>query len=651
MGITRLTPALKSKTKAPRLASFLATCVVTLATAASPIQVLAQVLAQDLEDTIGAELDGASPPPPETPKTSNQTAAKPSPNKPAPPKSGAGKKENSDTLLLDEGEPENASNQNLDEGLASDLQDDPDLQSPQDLKISKDKASKKNAQNLKKQKPPATAEMKAPPVQQQEAQPPTKEPPTEKQVENLSPPAAPPEPVSAEPPVVAGGANAPQTNSNDEPNLQFEKRIHDIFAHAAVISDEKWSSMLGKRSEETYAVQAGDTLWDISMTFFGDGLFWSKLWAQNGGIENPHLISPGKGIRFIAGTESDAPSMRVTETAVIAQNMAGGDSKGTATEPIEDPPIYEDQLAQVAGGSSDIDESEVVPRPEIPPARKSGKAPVQLPPSFQNSRYKFRGNFDKTGLDAPVAKAFTQSPTLVANSYLSEGNPPSIGVVDEIEMGEKYASLGQGIFLRLNQSVKVGERVSIVYVKSMLTESPEKTYGPIVEIGGRAQITEVIDSAKHVYKAAITYLVSPIRLGSLVTSDALPEVVVNSSGPRSSVRARVIGAEFDDDRRVIGESSIVYINGGTQAGIHNGDILAVQSRRGTRREFTLYPEYHKSIAVIKVIRALGRVATAIVLSADDEVHVGDVTGGSMPALPSALKSESPPPIDNQRVSF
>lgn len=44
---------------------------------------------------------------------------------------------------------------------------------------------------------------------------------------------------------------------------------------------------------ESYTVQRGDTLWDLSARFYGNPWAWPKLWSYNPAITNPHWIYPG----------------------------------------------------------------------------------------------------------------------------------------------------------------------------------------------------------------------------------------------------------------------------------------------------------------------------------------------------------------------
>src|SRR4030043_2369979 len=47
-----------------------------------------------------------------------------------------------------------------------------------------------------------------------------------------------------------------------------------------------------------YAVEKGDTLWDISQKDLNDYFLWPKIWKENPEIKNPDRIYPKQKIRI-----------------------------------------------------------------------------------------------------------------------------------------------------------------------------------------------------------------------------------------------------------------------------------------------------------------------------------------------------------------
>ena len=78
---------------------------------------------------------------------------------------------------------------------------------------------------------------------------------------------------------------------------------------------------------ETYIVQKGDTLWDISSVFLRDPWHWPEIWFKNPQIENPHLIYPGDELAIIyIGGEKYVQLKRRGEDGKILSTGGSGTS-------------------------------------------------------------------------------------------------------------------------------------------------------------------------------------------------------------------------------------------------------------------------------------------------------------------------------------
>ena len=79
-----------------------------------------------------------------------------------------------------------------------------------------------------------------------------------------------------------------------------------VLLGAALLAMAGWAQSAGNLDEylradhpDSYIVQKGDTLWDISGRFLQKPWFWPELWRVNPQIENPHLIYPSDIIRLV----------------------------------------------------------------------------------------------------------------------------------------------------------------------------------------------------------------------------------------------------------------------------------------------------------------------------------------------------------------
>lgn len=422
--------------------------------------------------------------------------------------------------------------------------------------------------------------------------------------------------------VVSQGINAMAQENFDSPDTELESKMFDINQkfNSQPVPESDWLNVLGARRSEAYKIQTGDTLWDISQTFFGDGHFWPKLWSENGAIQNPHQILPRRSIVFLAGTVADAPVFNVVRNEDVVL-----DAPTYVAPDVQDEDLIDPEEPRVING-----------KPVIPkPTKASAPVLETLPSSFETAEPPSYGDYDSSGLDVSALKErnVAQAAQLIPFIVLQD-IPNGVGKVAEMESGFEFAGTSQIILVKMEQGAEPGQEFT-TYFHSGKLKNEEISKGRIIEVGGRIKIKEVVSEQENIYRATVTEAVNPVRIGSIVTTLPLPTVNFDMDRAVSPTVATVVGGEFDRVRRVVGLGSVVYLKSSSQA-LTDGEILTVESIRKNRVAGTSYPAARRPVAIVKVANVDGDLATAVIINSLEEVTLGDITGGPAPKVDSAL---------------
>ncbi|MGE0762016.1 MAG: LysM peptidoglycan-binding domain-containing protein [Bdellovibrionales bacterium] len=445
-----------------------------------------------------------------------------------------------------------------------------------------------------------------------------------------------PEEFTPPPPTVAEPSPTPTPEPSvldDSPDLAFEARLHDIYLnyHSKKLTDEEWSQLLGSRESESYTIQRGDTLWNISKTFFNDGNYWPKIWQLNSAITNPHLIQPGNTIRFLLGTESDTPAFAVTEASDEPVEMPVGDAGAAGLEPegeIPKPKVASGK--NVKGAPSD----EV----EIPPPSEEYRPVLKkIPPSLPEWFLQRRGElYDDSGIDYGRRRILDLPDKKYLESFVDDEDFKAEGEVSEIEGGGKTAANFQYVFLTLPSGQgKAGDQYTVIRKAGQLKRVSKEVatsagdMGYQYQVQGQVRLEDLLSSSssgRDIYRAFVVKSLGQIETGSVVVRGTLPTLSLKSDGPKTDIQTQIVGAHQISEQKTLSLHSLAYLAGGAAEGLQLGQILTVRANTRVRNSTSIIKESYIPVGMLKVVRVGEKFTTAIVLKVWDAIFVGDVTG-------------------------
>lgn len=393
----------------------------------------------------------------------------------------------------------------------------------------------------------------------------------------------------------------------DEKNEDYFHSIYQKF-HSQPTPQDVWESALAKRTSQEYTVVAGDTLWDVSRTLFTDGFFWSKIWALNPYITNPHQIKVGQVIHFYPGEGLDAPSLNVkppTALPALTPQTSIAQSKWWTSQVMP---------------SVKLNAGDPIPSP----LKNYSKALDEFPPSLPNWYFDTDSEVEKAPLEIMPAPQHQITNILNIPYYISEFDQDVRGTVYEIEKNAKTASERDYIFIDADAALKIGSTYTVIQSIGSIKD-PEavgelpKSY----EVQGEIKIVGRVESY---YKALVTLALFPIQIGASIVPGTGPRMNLSDPGEKVSLKAMIVGGENDTTRSLFGPQSIVYINRGSSDGVKVNQRAPVSAIHRLRHsESTIFANTWK-IGEVKIVKVEKNYSTAVVMLATEGIMPGDIVG-------------------------
>ncbi|MBX3021931.1 MAG: LysM peptidoglycan-binding domain-containing protein [Bdellovibrionales bacterium] len=392
----------------------------------------------------------------------------------------------------------------------------------------------------------------------------------------------------------------------DPPDLSFELELHRQHMRRQGLQGDT-PQLARDAYVESYKIQNGETLWSLSGILYGDGAYWPRVWAQNHGISNPHLIRPGHTLQFLMGSEDDTPAFRITE---------------------ED---EENGLELVASSSNPVIE---IPPPEIPP-----KPVLKVPASFPEWQSVFKAQpkdmLDDRGLDFKWKKLPDR---IFLRAWVDEKELDPVGHFLENDKEAGLPVINQYVFIKVKKGrAQVGQKMMIVHdagpirrVSEYLDDDDRPAY--LTQVAGELEITETATCKFNrsrdrenfdCYRALMTKTTGLSLKDNALVAGELPIVDLTPSNEHGTTVAQVLGSEKHNSSMLMGQGDLVFLNKGSAAGVQPGQMLDIFVNRKSRHTETPVEFSPVPSGTVKVVRVSNEFATAVILNAHDGILQGD----------------------------
>jgi hypothetical protein len=388
-------------------------------------------------------------------------------------------------------------------------------------------------------------------------------------------------------------------DASSDPDYIKENRFHNIYKkyNEQPTSVESWEKALGMRRAETYRVQKGDTLWDISSTLFGDSQFWPKVWSLNkGSILNPHEINPAMAIQFFAGDMQDAPTLELASADTVQKD---------------------EKTVVVDTGDGN---KEVV---AMPPARRTTPVLKHLPNSIPQYAATIVQKDPKVQMDLRP-NAFPAGPEYLGY-YLTDTPVEGSGKITGTEIDGKTAAEFQYVYVTM-----MGTPEKHYVVEKNVGKVPDPAhknrFGQMVEYQAEIEIMERVNSDKNIYRAFVTKTITPLEVGAVVVPGRLPIIDPAATPVTSGVGGKIIGGQYEKSRALFGSTALIFLDAGSQQGLQLGQSMNIIADEKLRNTKTPVQVNERVIGTAKIVRLSPGFATAYVTRSTNDIMPGDFVG-------------------------
>lgn len=407
-----------------------------------------------------------------------------------------------------------------------------------------------------------------------------------------------------------------------------ERRLLELSRYVeGKIPDAEWNEIATRSNVEKYVVQEGDWLWRIAQRLFGSGFYYSKIWALNPHITNPHEIEPGMTLLFDSGTTSALPSVRVGE---FTQDRLSDRQSPTIAhdfrafgEEVEVPWLQERQELINQGVyfqySSDETYEDLISIGNI--FLQTDYERYEPPPSEIVIREP-GDDYDSAGFGRDSFIRFDVRESTFLNTFVTTNIVQDLGEIVAMPHERVFIQRFDKVYVRFDNSVRVrpGDLFSVYGPGGRVSHSVSDRAGFRYTILAQVRVNRKIND---LWEVEITDMNGIVQRRDRLTVYTPRIGEIAQTFNRRIIEAAIIGS-YRESPNSLSYGDIVYIDRGRADGVELGNVFELYSfiDRGTGRRITLDPTY--KVGELTVITVTDNFATAVISQSSNEIPYGTI---------------------------
>lgn len=391
------------------------------------------------------------------------------------------------------------------------------------------------------------------------------------------------------------------------------------------IPNEEWNEIAGGSSSGTYEVVPGDWLWKISKNIFGSGFYYSKIWALNSFITNPHEIEPGMILSFSTGNDNNLPTLElqkarqktVTGKEVYGQYDRWGDDAKPEWIDERKKLMREGVYLQYATGDTQKDLKEIGEQSLIREYEEYDPPKLDVVINIPDEQY------DSTGFDKNAKVKYSYKEGFYLNTFIANNVVQDFGKIESAINKNSYFVTHDVVFVRIDEKIDIvpGDKFSIYSSAGEKSHPNSDRKGFKYTISGSIEMIQKHES--DLWECKIIEAVVPISRGDRITVYT-PKIerITKTYNPRL-IEAVIVSA-FEELKSYASFGDVVYLDRGRADGVEMGNVFEVYGfkDRGTGRNITTNPSYKNG--ELTVVTVTDNFSTAVVSQSTRDFIIGDI---------------------------